>query len=100
VNGPPISPREWRLGSTVRGAFIGALLALYAFALDRPGTTLAVTLLIAAGLQLAVILLRRFVPADLLPQVLQVFELLVDAATVLLFAMGVFGAIASFETEV
>ncbi len=85
------SPRELRLSSTVRGLIIGGLVGAYAFLLHRPGASFAVALLIAAGLQLAVMLLRKFVPPYLMPQALHVFEVLVDGATVLLFALGVFG---------
>lgn len=88
-----MSPRELRISSTVRGVIIGGLMAFYAWVMREPGATLTVSLLIAAGLQLGVILLRRFVPAYLMPQALHVFEMLADAATVLLFALGVFGGI-------
>ena len=54
----------------------------------------SVGLLIAAGVQIMVIALRRFVPADRLPQAMYVFEYIADGVTVLLFALGVFGGIA------
>jgi hypothetical protein len=86
-------PRELRLGSAVRGLIIGGLVAIYAWVFDNPGASFAVALLVAAGLQLVVLLLRKVVPTFLIPQALHVFELIVDAATVLLFALGVFGGI-------
>lgn len=95
-----MSPRELRISSTVRGVVIGGFMACYAWLRRDPGATLTASLLIAAGLQLAVILLRRFVPPYLLPQALHLFELLVDAATVLLFALGVFGAILRQGTQI
>jgi hypothetical protein len=88
-----LSPRELRLSSTVRGAIIGALIAVYAYVSGEPGATFTASLLIAAGLQVVVLLLRKFVPTYLMPQALHVFELLADAATVFLFALGVFGGI-------
>ena len=87
--------RDLRLSSTTRGLIIAVLIGLYAYVTSQPGATFTVTLLIAAGLQGAVVLLRRFVPPSAMPQVLNLFELLVDAGTVLLFALGVFGGILS-----
>lgn len=92
--------RQLRLGSTVRGLIIAALMGFYFFVTNQPGTSFTVALLFAAGLQLGVLLLRRFVPPDVLPQALHVFELLVDAATILLFALGVFGGILGYGLEV
>ena len=91
------APREMRLSSAVRGLIIGGLIAGYAYALHQPAATFTVALLIAAGLQLAVLLLRKFVAPYLMPQALHVFELLVDGATVLLFALGVFGSVATMR---
>jgi hypothetical protein len=86
-------PSRIRLSSTVRGVIIGALIATYAYVVGQPGASLTATLLIAAALQAMVLLLRKFVPPALLPQALQIFELVADAATVFLFALGVFGGI-------
>jgi hypothetical protein len=44
--------------------------------------------------------LRRFVPPAQLPQMMNLVELLADAATVLLFALGVYGGIANFGYDV
>lgn len=93
------SARQLRLGSAARGIIIGALMAFYylvthqAGVTPQSGVTLTLTLLVAAALQVALLLLRRFVPGYLQAQVVHLFELLVDAATVLLFALGVFGGI-------
>ena len=51
------------------------------------------TFLVAAAFQLAVIAMRRMVPADELPRALYIFEMIADGVTVLMFALGVFGAI-------
>lgn len=84
---------EPRLSSAARGVAIGALMAFYYYVTHQPGATLTVTLLIAVALQVAALLLRKFVPGDLQPQAIGLFELVVDAATVCLFALGVFGGI-------
>ena len=49
--------------------------------------------LVAAGLQLAVLVLRRVVPPEQMPEAMHVFELLVDGGTILAFALGVYGGI-------
>lgn len=90
---PPLSPRELRLSSQVRGIIIGALALAFGFLTRQPGASLTYALLIAAGLQVLVILIRRLVPPGVQPMALYVFELLADAATVLLFALGAFGGI-------
>lgn len=87
---------EPRLSSVARGVIIAALMAFYYFMTRQPGATLTVSLLIGAVLQLAVVALRKLVPGYLQAQAIWLFELLVDAATVLLFAMGVFGGISSY----
>ena len=88
----PATP-ERRFGSTGRGVVIAALIVLYGWFTRMPAESPSVSLLIAAGVQVAVIALRRFVPAENLPQAMYVFELIADGLTVLLFALGVFGSI-------
>jgi hypothetical protein len=94
------SSRQLRLSSTIRGFIIAALVAAYAYVTRQPEATLTASLLLAAGLQLAVLLLRKLVPPALMPQALYVFELLVDGATVLLFALGVYGGLLRFAADV
>jgi len=79
----------------MRGVFITGLILVYSWFLRDPGVSLKVTFLIAAGFQFAVIVIRRFVPADELPRAIYIFELIADGVTVLMFAIGVFGALAS-----
>jgi hypothetical protein len=86
-------PRPARFSATVRGVIIGVLLTVYGFVAGQPGASFTVSLLVGAGLQAGVLLLRKLVPAAYLPQALEVYELLADAATVLLFALGVYGGI-------
>jgi len=88
------SPREQRFSSGGRGVVIAVLIGIYGWAMQSPAGSMAVSLPIAAGLQLVVIMLRRFVPADRLPQAMYVFEYVADGITVLLFALGIFGGIA------
>ena len=94
ISGPP------RLGEGVRGTIIGVMIAAYAYVMNQPGASLTSSLLVAAGLQLLVIVLRRVVPPEAQPSVMYVFELLVDAATVLLFSLGVFGGIIRVANDV
>lgn len=88
------SPGELRLSSGIRGGFIAVLIGIYGWITREPAGSLVVSLLIAAGVQLAVIAIRRWVPADRRPQAMYIFEYLADGITVLLFALGVFGGIA------
>lgn len=82
-----------RVSSAVRGMLIALLVGAYFWLTGAPAGSFTVSLLIAAGLQVAVVALRRTVPPDYLPQAMNVFELLVDAATVLAFALGVYGGL-------
>jgi hypothetical protein len=94
-----LTPRQVRWGSAARGIAIAVLLAVYGWVANLGGASFISSLLVAAGLQIAILLSRRFLPAYLLPQVIDTLELLADAATVLLFALGVFGGIMSYSIE-
>jgi hypothetical protein len=87
------SAREMRLSSTARGIIIALLIGTYGWVFRQPAASMTWTLLFGAAIQLGVILLRRFVPPANLPLALNVFELIVDAATVFMFALGVYGGI-------
>jgi hypothetical protein len=89
-----------RISSMVRGMVIGGLMLVYGYLMRQPGASLTITLLVAAGLQAGVLILRRVVPRDQLPMVMYIFELLVDAATVILFAMGVFGGLLRLGADI
>ena len=91
------SPRPPRLSSTVRGWIIAAFIAGYGWLFQQPGASLAGMLLVGAGFQIVVIALRRFVPAANHHEATHVVEMVADGATVLSFALGVFGGIA-FQT--
>ena len=90
----PHSERQARIGATMRGVFIAVLVALFGFLSKQPEASFTVSLLVAAGLQLAALLLRKFVPTYLMPQAIHLFELCADGLSVLLFALGVFGGMA------
>jgi hypothetical protein len=92
------SPRDLRLSSNIRGTFIAVLILVYAWFSNEPGVSLKATFLVAAALQLAVIAMRRVVPVDELPRALYIVELIADGVTVLMFAVGVFGAIGAVAT--
>jgi hypothetical protein len=85
--------RQMRIGSEVRGLFITVLIGGYAWFFNQPGASLTKLFLIGAVLQAVVIAMRKWFPIAALPFAMYVFELLVDGATVLLFALGVFGGI-------
>ena len=88
-----MTERAPRLGDGSRGLIIAVMIAAYSYVMNQPGASMTSTLLIAAGLQVVVIVIRRVVSVEAQPFVMYVFELLVDAATVLLFALGVFGGL-------
>jgi hypothetical protein len=82
-----------RLSSPVRGFIIAALMAVYGFVVREPAALLTWSLLLAVALQIAIIVLRKWLPAERFPQAQEVVELVFDAATVFLFAVGVYGGI-------
>jgi|SRR3954466_9300927 hypothetical protein len=87
------SPRDLRVASWVRGVFIGALIAFYGWFLKVPEGSFKRMFVIGAGVQVMIIVLRRFVPRDVQPQAQYIFEMIADGVTVLVFALGVFGSI-------
>ena len=94
------TPRKLRIDTRVRGVIITALVAAYGFLFRQPQGSLAESLLIGAVLQVAIILLRRWVPAENQPVALYVFEMLADGITVLMFAIGVFGSVHRMPADV
>ena len=93
------TPRKLRIDTRVRGVVITALIAGYGFLFRQPQGSWAETLLLAALLQVAVILLRRWVPPGGQPAAMYVFEVVADGITVLMFALGVFASIHGFAAE-
>jgi hypothetical protein len=95
-----VIPPETRLSSTARGIIIAVMIGTYGWVFTQPAASLTWTLLLGAAIQLVVIVLRRFVPPANLPVALYVFELSVDAATVFMFALGVYGGILKVANDV
>ncbi|HEV7607010.1 MAG TPA: hypothetical protein VGO61_06720 [Steroidobacteraceae bacterium] len=93
-------PHEMRLSNTARGIFIAVLIGGYSWAFKQPAASLTWSFLAAAGIQLVVIALRRFVPPANLPVALYLLELFADAATVFMFALGVYGGLLNRAAEV
>jgi hypothetical protein len=89
-----------RLSSTARGIIIALLIGAYSWVFRQPAASMTWTLLVGAAIQLVVILLRRFVPPDNLPLALYVTELVADAVTVFMFALGVYGGILKLSYDV
>jgi hypothetical protein len=87
------SPRDLRIASWTRGIFIGVLIVVYEWILKVPGGSFRQMFVIGAGVQLVIIVLRRFVPPDAQPQAQYIFEMIADGVTVLAFALGVFGGV-------
>jgi len=91
--------RDLRRGAAFRSVVIAALIASYGWFLHQPSAPFKQSFLIAAALQLALIVLKKLVPADRLPQALYIYETIADGITVLLFALGVMGGIAYRPSE-
>jgi hypothetical protein len=89
------SPRPPRLSSTVRGWIIAAFIAGYGWFFQQPGASLSSLLLVAAAFQILVIAVRRFVPDANQHEAMHIVEMLADGATILSFALGIFGGIAA-----
>lgn len=86
--------RDMRRGAAYRSAVIALMVSFYGGFLHLPSAPFKQSFLIAAALQLLLIVLKRLVPADRLPQALNAYETVADGITVLLFAVGVLGRIA------
>jgi len=88
-----------RLGSAHRGLLIAVLIGFYSWLFKRPQASFTEMFLIGAGVQLAVIAMRKFVPPSELPRALDMLETLADGVTVLLFAIGIYGGIVRMPAD-
>jgi hypothetical protein len=88
-----LTPTQMGRSSLYRGIFISLCIGGYAWVFHKPGVSFAGMFLVGVALQVLALVVRRFVPADRLPVVMYVFDLLVDGATVFVFALGVYGGI-------
>jgi hypothetical protein len=86
--------RDLRVASWVRGLFIAALVLAYGWFVRDAQASMTGSFLVGLVLQVAIVVARRFVPAEVLPQAQYLFEMIADGVTVLMFALGVFGGIA------
>lgn len=93
------SPRDLRIATRVRGVAIGMLILAYGFVSKQSSGSFTSSLLIAAALQIAVLVARKWVPPDRMPMTQYSLEMIADGVTVLLFALGVFGSIARMQPQ-
>lgn len=85
--------QDQRIASWLRGVFIAALIVIYGWFVRTPQASMTASFLVAAVLQVAIVVARRFVPEGAMPQAQGIFEMVADAVSVLMFALGVFGGI-------
>lgn len=91
--------RDLRRGASFRGFAIAVMIAAYGWFMHQPAASFRASFLVAAALQLFLIVLKRLVPHERLPQALYAYETFADGVTVLLFALGVFGGIQSIPQD-
>ncbi len=91
--------RKERLNSWTRGTVIAVLIVGYGWLVGYPQGTATGLFVAGVVVQLLVILVRKLLPANVRPQAQDIFELLADGVTVLVFALGVFGAIARISVN-
>ena len=85
--------RDPRIASWMRGIFIAALIVIYGWLVGTPQASMTASLLVAVVLQVVIVTARRFVPEGAMPQAQEIFEMLADGVSVLMFALGVFGGL-------
>jgi hypothetical protein len=94
-----LTPTQMRRSSLVRGLFISLCIGGYAWVFHKPGASFTEMFLVGVALQVLALLLRRFVPPDRLPLAMYVLDLLIDGATVFVFALGVYGGILNAPSD-
>ncbi|MEO8063320.1 MAG: hypothetical protein ABI821_11295 [Pseudomonadota bacterium] len=94
-----LTQTQMRRGTLFRGILIALCIGGYAWVFHQPGASFTQMFLVGVGLQLLALVVRRFVPPDRLPHAMYVLDLLIDGATVLAFALGVFGGILSAPSD-
>jgi len=92
--------RDLRRGAAFRSFLIAGMIAAYGWVMHQPAASFTQSFLVGIALQVVLIILKRFVPPDRLPQAMYAYETIADGVTVLLFALGVFGGIQSLPQEV
>jgi hypothetical protein len=94
-----LTPTQMKRSSLYRGVLIALCVGGYAWVFDRPGASFTQMFLVGVGLQLLALAVRRVVPADRVPQTMYVLDLLIDGATVFVFALGVYGGILQMPSD-
>lgn len=94
-----LTPTQMRRSSLYRGILISLCIGGYAWVFHKPGVSFSEMFLVGVALQLLALAVRRFVAPDRLPLAMYVFDLLIDGATVLVFALGVFGGILNVPSD-
>lgn len=85
--------RDERVASWLRGIFIAALIVIYGWFVKTPQASMTASFLVAAALQVLIVGARRLVPEGAMPEAQEIFEMVADGVSVLMFALGVFGGI-------
>ena len=83
-----------RMGLAGRGVVIGLFILAYGFLTNYPQASYTWMFLLGAALQIAILLVRKFLPPDQGARAQDIFEEIANGITVLSFAIGVFGSIA------
>lgn len=88
-----LTPTQMRRSTLYRGILISLCIGGYAWVFHKPGVSFSEMFLVGVALQVLALVVRRFVPPDRLPHAMYVLDLLIDGATVFVFALGVYGGI-------
>jgi hypothetical protein len=94
-----LTPTEMGRSTLYRGILISLCIGGYAWVFHRPAASLTEMFLVGVALQVLGLVVRRFVPPDRLPHAMYVFDLLIDGATVFVFALGVYGSVLSIPSD-
>ena len=94
------SPQQERLASWMRGVFIAGLIIAYGWFIGHPQGSFAQMFAVGAAMQILVIVVRKLVPAQQHASAQNIFEIVADGVTVLVFALGVIGGINSAAAAV
>jgi hypothetical protein len=94
-----LTPAQMRRSSLYRAVLIALCIGGYAWVFHKPEASFSQMFLVGVLLQGLALLVRRFVPADRLPHAMYVLDLLIDGATVLVFALGVYGGVLRIPSD-
>ena len=94
-----LTPVQMRRSTLYGGILISLCIGGYAWVFHKPGVSFAGMFLVGVALQVLALVVRRFVPPDRLPTAMYVLDLLIDGATVFVFALGVYGGILNAPSD-